>query len=279
LDRTRALIARLIGTASSLPPVAAGAQTARSFSVPQGTDGKNTKAPIVVQLYADGNIRKALQDAGGGQVAAGSLGLTISAAQSTFDILLNTAGSTDALRRGFGTSVLAPGSGGNLSSGLIDWRLFLDNASVRRKPGIRAYASASSVSWQPDTAKSPVSAAIGGLGLGVFYGIGGRVQVKSTEDSTKTENKVISAVLDLGVAYRSIGGDVVLAANEAARGLVGADNVKRAGLELGATLVYSGLKAGVTYYVFGGDMPGYSHGQLVAAFAVQTILLGGHLYP
>lgn len=257
------------------------AQTMRSFGPLDSTATVDGKRPIFIELYADGNVRKALQDAGGGQVAAGSLGINVRTPHWASDLLVNTAGTQDALRRGFGTSVLAPGAGGSLSSGLLEARLMIGKATSRRRPGVRAYASANSSTWQPDTAKPAMSVAVAGLGLGAFYGIGGTIPVSTTENdsgATQTRRR-ISAVLDAGFAWRSIGGDVAGPSGDAVRRLVGMDRGHMGGAEVGATVTYSGLKAGVTYYRFPGDMPGLSHGQIVAGFAVQTSLAGGLLNP
>lgn len=278
----------LRGFAITAPPDSAGHADslagAKSLAAPA-----RALTPITVALYADGNLRKAVQEGGGGQVSAGSLGASFASPNWSLDLLVNAAGSQDALRRGFGTTVLAPGAGGSLSAGLVEFRRLFNPVRraksedtalpPRRRWGGRAYASASATRWQPDTAQPSVDLSVTGAGAGLFFAIGGTIPTGAAPAAGNTEpqQKPLFLVLDLGPAYRRVGGDALRAQNDQFRQSVGLVGIRRVGLEAGALISFNGLKAGVTYYNFGGDMPGYSRGQVVAGFAVQTTLASGTL--
>ncbi len=110
---------------------------------------------------------------------------------------------------------------------------------------------------------------IGGGGLGVFCAAGGRLVADTTSR--------ISATLDVGLGVRALGGDITNPSNAAVRASIFGQPSARVGLEVGLQLAVSGLKAALTYYRFGGDVPGFSNGQVVAGFSVQSPLIKGTL--
>lgn len=88
----------------------------------------------------------------------------------------------------------------------------------------------------------------------------------------------VAGVLDLGLAWRTLGGDIVSRANQdVLENLFNSDAKNRLGLEIGVALQVNDLKAGLTYYLFGGSVPGLSRGQVVAGFSVAVPLIKGAL--
>lgn len=85
-------------------------------------------------------------------------------------------------------------------------------------------------------------------------------------------------MLDLGLALRGIGGDIAQSANDSLRTrLIGSDKRTKVGLEIGVALQVNGIKAGLTYYSFPGEIPGLSDGQVIAGFSVQSSFLSGKI--
>ena len=261
--RVRYVLCCLAGLATPL-----GAQTLRSpLSL------KDAKASV--EVYADGNLKNALGGENTGPIAAASLGLGIGIGQFSFDLLVNTIGTASALRKDFGNTLLAPASGTSLAAGLVDVRWFAGNKPSDRVPasGIRAYGSISSARWQVDTTLSETTGVVvGGAGMGGFLTLRGHVDA----DAGKKSNGV-SALLDVGLAVRAIGGDIASAGNQTKLDAAIGGSKFRMGFELGLQLSINGAKAGLTYYYFGGDVAGLSRGQVVAGFAVQSALFSGEL--
>lgn len=248
------------------------------------------KRPLLIELYSDASIRDAIAGAGG-QAANGSLAANLRTGCATLDVLINTVGSRDPVTQGFGTTVLAPAASGSFGAGLVEGRLLSGDPDDRRRFGVRGYASASTARWRFDAESTPVDVAVTGLGAGVFYGVSGTIvpagsrrtdagtQQTNAVTEDEDEPKLIAVILDLGIAHRSIGGDFARSGTEPekVREQFGISGLRRTGLEAGLLVTYGGLKAGATYYHFGGNSPGISRGQVVAGFAVQTTLAKGRL--
>lgn len=248
----------------------------------------HSKRPILAELYADANVRRTVGQAEGGQVAAGSLGAFFMGGTWALDFFVNTVGTTTAIRGDYGPSILAPGAGGSFNAGLIEGRRLIGDSDNRRRFGVRGYASVSAGRWQPtDTLRSPVGFVGTGLGGGGFFSIGGRVPaevVDKSDGSTKPGFKSLSAVLDVGAAYRSVGGDISDAQSRDTnlvklRDEIGLATMRRWAPEIGVTIAFNDLKAGITWYRFGGRMRGFSRGQVVAGISVQSALASGLLNP
>lgn len=158
-----------------------------------------------------------------------------------------------------------------------------------RRFGVRWYASVSSAEWEDITAAgtegdSPTVGAVAlGAGLGTrYYFLGGMLSPDTTpvEVPTSVETMagkdMVAVYLDIGGAFRSIGGDVASDDNVPRRiAFLRTDQRTKVGLEIGLGIQANGLKAGLTFYQFSGDIPGFSHGQVIAGFSVQSALFRG----
>ncbi|MDQ3136411.1 MAG: hypothetical protein M3Q93_02360 [Gemmatimonadota bacterium] len=271
----------------------AEAQTLRSFefradtavvrtvidsSAPQLT----TRKDIAVlagryEVYADGNLKDVVGSTDGTTSASGSLGVSYATEAFSVNLLVNAVGNATPLRDNFGTALLAPAAGSSLNAGVVDVRW---NAAQEPKKGLcgtfglRGYGSISSARWQTDTSGTTAGVVTPGAGLGGFC------QLLSVHPSApaETEARSLSAVLDIGLAVRGIGGDIAQTANDTIRmRLIGSDTRTKVGLEIGLALQVNGIKAGLTYYSFPGETPGLSDGQVIAGFSVQSAFLHGNV--
>jgi hypothetical protein len=155
------------------------------------------------------------------------------------------------LEKDFGTTLLAPAA------------------------GVRSYGSISSARWQVSPAPAEaIGAVVGGGGLGGFLALRGHVAADAARS-----NNAVAALLDLGVAFRAVGGDIASATHKTDFDNTIGGSKMRLGLELGLQLAVNGAKAGLTCCCFGGDVPGLSRGQVVAGFSVQSALFEGDLKP
>ncbi len=267
----------------------------------------SSSGPNRIVVFADGNLRAALGQDDAAQSAAGSLGVGYRSGHLGAQFVINAVGQATPIRENFGSSILAPGSGTSLSAGLLEVTYELSDRGTIPICGTfigRGYASVSSAEWV-DTATTNtqeeqrygVVSGGGGIGLRCEF-FGGQVvnpprtntvevanhpartdsvEVVDPLDSVEGANEV-AVYLDLGLALRTIGGDIASTANDALRTrLLGSDKSLRAGLELGLGIQVNGLKAGLTFYGFGGEVPGLSDGQVIAGFAVQTPIFQGVL--
>jgi hypothetical protein len=219
-------------------------------------------------VYADGNLRNAIAQNQNTTVAAGALGVGLRNRTVLLDLLINAAGSSTPIRANHASTLLVPGSGGSLSAGY---------GELRYRPGtrlgLRTYASVSSSSWTDTLTDRTVSTLVGGIGVGGFVNLFGGTVGERMEGQQQT---VVGSVLDIGLAWRTLGGDIVEGSNETQlTNMLGSSKKNRVGLEIALTLQVNSLTAGFTYYLFGGDVPGFSKGQVVAGFSISTPLIKG----
>lgn len=235
-----------------------------------------------VALYADGSIRQTIEKRDGANPVAGSVGLSRDDGRSVVSVQINVAASADTVRSNYGGSILTPGTGGALSSGLIDYRL-RPNAARKRlsRLGAHFYLSVASTRWAtefspPDSASgdslvsATTDAAIMGLGAQLTYEV-----INGILSSTP-----IYAAVDIGVSARRLFGDIANSEAEARslkRRLYGSTSETFAGLEIGLVIQVNNIKAGLTYYLYDGDSRGLTDGQVVAGFGIQSNIFSGLL--
>jgi hypothetical protein len=275
----------LVGITTSgtvVPPQSVFAQTMRGLGLPKAETKRadSTRTPQAnsrqIEVYADGNVRKAISSGGnngGGALSAGALGVSLSTNHYVADVFITAVGGDGVQESDFGSTILAPGSGKSLASGLAEFRYkwaVTDNGWIN---GLRGYGSVSSARWQlraadsvARTAAVTAGAVVGGAGLGYYMAFNQSWTSDGVEHSA-------SVALDAGAAYRSVGGDVkLLTTSREERQRLFAEK-GRFGYELGATVSYNGVHTGLTWYHFANDVPGYGRGQLVASFSVQSALI------
>lgn len=239
-----------------------------------------------VVVFADGNLRSALgQGSDGAQNAAGSIGVSYQSGRFGAQFVVNAVGQAEPVRSNFGASLLAPGSGNSLSAGLLELTYALTRRDAIPVCGTliaRAYGSVSSSEWvEPATQadeEQRYGVVSGGGGTGVRCEFFGGSVVNAAGDDVPVDANQVSVFADLGIAFRTIGGDIARTGNDdVRRRLILTSTRPRAGVEVGLGIQVNGLKAGLTFYGFGGEVPGLSDGQVVAGFAVQTTLFKGVL--
>lgn len=257
------------------PPAAA--QTLQA-AVPVTAAGRARPTPEIA-MFAGGSVRDV---AGGRESAAnvsGSLGLRYRGAAFLVTGLVNVASTEDTIRTGFGETLLSPASGRALNAGLLDIRaprlpLQSLNERCRDHPdavlchvGAHAYLSASSARWatalQDDgRVLSSDIVPTWGMGIGLSYTFFNGMLVDSTQ---------AGMILDVGLATRHLRGDL-LGDPDTRAAILDTDETNFLGLEVGLNLQYNTLNGGLTYYYMGGDLDGFSKGQVVAGFSIQADL-------
>jgi hypothetical protein len=250
----------------SLAIAGTAAAQGRAFLFKKG----NGRAPRIdsVSVFADGNLRQGLGNDNGGTIPGGALGIGLTSTRFNLDLLINIAGNESALTRNHASTILAPGSGGSLAAGFVEGRF-----RPGERLGLRLYGSISSAEWADTASTISSSVVIGGIGAGPFLNLfGGNIE---GADGGKTH---VAGVFDIGIAWRGLGGDLVTDGTGSAKQIfLGTSNAPNIGLELGLTLQVNDLRAGFTYYYFGGRVPGLSKGQVVAGFSVSSALVSGRL--
>ena len=276
---------KLVGRAMSLflvvAPLVAFGQGLQSspVEVPQSCS--------IVQVFGDANVRSVVSSASDATNATGSIGMRYYGPSWVAVGSISIAGPSDTLTNSFGSTLLPPASGRAFNAGLIDLRLrqlpYLGQYRYLTHVGFRVYGSASSSIWAlEDTIQSsdhgPIppqafEVPVWGMGAGLYYQFfGGSIN----------DSNYVAMLLDVGWAKRNLRGDLFsdgrkeLGREEVRLALLGSSERAYSGLELGLSMVFNGLKAGMTYYYFGrGNKPhvdGLTGGQVVAGIGIQTTL-------
>src|ERR1043166_3450057 len=227
-----------------------------SSSVP-----KLGKDSVRIRVFADGAIRALVGGQGSGSTAtAGSIGVSIVDSETQFSTQISVATANDTLHDGFGASVLAPASGGRLAAGLADYR----RRHFWKGWGLHAYASASSARWltlNPQDAKESIAVGAAGLGASLF---------RTIINQAVSDNNEVAILLDLGIAYRGLFGDIANADFNAVKlRTLGTIAEHFVGTEIGLTIQVNDVRAGMEFYYFHTHAPGLRDGQLVAGFSLQ----------
>ena len=245
-----------------------------------------------VEIFADGNVKNVVSEGAEGSATTGSLGLRYIGPTYTVTGIISIAGAADTISKSYGATLLTPATGKALNSGLLDIRrqhLFgmdsgCDTAMaqhrhpIRCNLGLHAYASASSSLWATafdtnGTITKTTQVPAWGWGVGVFYRfvqgtIGGSEHPKDAKD--------VAMILDLGLAARSLRGDLYNQPSTRTA-LLGTDKRNFYGPEVGLGLQYDMIKAGITYYFMDGTVKGLSNGQIVVGVGIQANLNSGVL--
>ena len=234
-----------------------------------------------IDVFAGGNIKDVLGQPDATVSASGNLGLRYRGRVYVVNALVNIAGTRDTITRGHGASLLQPAAGTALNAGLLDVRtprFQLIRGCVgneHRIPchfGLHAYISASTGLWartDPVDTNSIVrtyEVPSWGSGLDVSYTF--------ANGFMGADRKPVAMILDVGWATRHIRGE--LGMDDAARDSVILTRERNfSGIEVGLTVQYDLITAGITYYYFGGRVSGFSRGQIVAGASIQSNLNSG----
>jgi hypothetical protein len=230
-----------------------------------------------VSIFADGSVRDAIRAGNQARLTTGALGIGTSSPRGDFSVSIAIAGSSDTLRSDIGATMLAPGTGGSLSAGLVDarWRNVLSPPVVGAL-GVHTYVSASSAVWafpESDAARRDLAfnAAVLGWGVGLYKEV---LREQLGGEGGAGQGNFVSVLLDGGVAYRGLYGDLATTAMDTVRArLLGDTHERHLGVETGVSLQVNSLVAGLTFYrFFGRSMPGFSDGQIVAGISFQADL-------
>ena len=283
MRRARSVVLTLL----ALVPASLCGQSLRTMAVPEKVSNKDSNAVVpkgTYSVFADGNLKDVLGKKEGASSPSGSLGASIATHRITASFLINAVGAAAPVDKDFGSSLLAPASGSGLSAGLAELRYALKTVKldgICAGHGIRLYGSVSSARWKrsPDDS-TYIGAVIPGGGGGLYCQFVNHYEeaLKDNDGKDTREERLLAVMLDAGLAIRAIAGDVTHEANDTLRiRILGTDKRTQWGIEVGVSIQYNGLKAGLTYYRFPRQIPGFSRGQVVAGFSVETALAKGSL--
>jgi hypothetical protein len=245
-----------------------------------------TRASPEVEVFGDGNVKGTVGQADNATAAAGSLGMRYNDGTFVVTGSINIAGTHSTVIKSPGASLLSPATGGPLNAGLIDLRLphllsistcRAGNLSAWRSAlctfGLHVYGSAATSRWA--TRLGEDGAVIDSVDVPYWgFGIGPSVTFFSGTIKTGTTDKAVSMVLDAGFVSRHLRGDLFSQDTLRTR-LLTTGKKDFYGLELGLGLQFGNVRSGFSYYFLNGDVPGLSHGQVVAGVSIQASLLGG----
>ena len=238
-----------------------------------------------VTIFADGGVRSVVGQPAGATSSTGSLGVNFRGSSYVVSGVVNVLSRSDTISSGYGASLLPPASGRSFNSALLDVRRpilpGLDEKCTKEPKdrvcqfGLHMYASASASTWATakDATGKPTAVTdvpVWGSGLGAYYTF--------FDGGVKDTTTRVAMALDATLASRHLRGDLSAAdATNAAlrKAILGTSGKDFNGLEIGLNIRYNELNAGLTYYSFGGDVAGLSHGQVVAAISVRATLNSG----
>lgn len=242
---------------------------------------------IMVTFFADGSIKNAVGKAEGFSNANGALGLAMATSAHDLTALMNVASGDEAVREGFGSSLLAPvvGSGRGINAALFDMRMFDAPTRLFGRGGssrlwrymsrvdLHMYGSLSSARWQiPDSLVPPTAVTSADSAISIStVGLGALVYHDFLHQRVAGSND-LSLGIEMGVAYRQLFGDIATRQHDPLKNaLLRSDQEIFWGLETGIYLQVNRVKAGATYYFLRSedDIPGLSDGQVVVALSIQ----------
>jgi hypothetical protein len=239
-------------------------------SVRRAIVGRLRQDSMVVSVFGNGNLKTAVADTAGAARVQGALGVVRSTCAADFTVQLNVAATSDTIRANFGTSLLAPATGGFLKAGLVDFRASDALRIGAGRVGIHVYSTASTSDWGvPGTDTVTFQATVLGIGAGIYKGL-----LRNAFDDT-----FVAVDLEVGAAYRGLYGDLVSDRNDAIRArMLGSEAQHFLGLELGFSLQVSQVRGGLHFYYFPKtQIAGLGGGQVVAGFALQGGIVGRRL--
>jgi hypothetical protein len=236
-------------------------------SVIKGILGRLARDSMVVSVFGNGNVKTAIADTTGTTRVQGAIGVVRSTCSADFTVQLNVAATSDTIRGTFGTSLLAPATGGFLKAGLVDFRA-ANALRVGRlgRIGLHFYTTVSTSDWGVPGADSLVfQATVVGLGAGIYKQL-----LRNDFDGT-----FVAVGLEIGAAYRGLYGDLTGDRNAPIRiRMLGSEAQHFLGPEVGFSLQVSQLRGGLHFYYFPStEIPGLGRGQVVAGFALQGGLI------
>lgn len=247
-------------------------QTLASANAPRSAGCEVAQGVSCFAFFADGNVRKAIDQEGSGTPASGSIGFTLARYRSVFSGQINIADTPDTVTAGYGARLVAPGVGGALSAGLVSFRR-LPSPDSTHGLGYHLYGSIASSRWATDL--DPQGAVVKTTDVGVLgFGVLGTWVVAR---GTVGDDPVFVAI-DGGLSYRQLFGDLATKANGALKErLYDTSKEKFIGIETGLILQINSIKAGLNYYFFDGNARGLTDGQVVAGFSIQSNVFVGAL--
>ena len=220
----------------------------------------------VVAIFADGTIRGVTTgESDADVVGTGALGVSMKDDHYTIAATITIASSRDTVTSDYGTSILAPGGGNALASGLLDARLHSRDWWQR----LHFYGSANQSDWLLPDSSVTTAVAIGfgallykDLVSGMLASSGVRVSVEA------------------GWSFRWLTGDV--ANQDGQLEQLGITERFFTGPELGMQITFGRVTAALQFYYYWSDKPdphidGLTHGQLSAGINIAADVITGRL--
>lgn len=242
-------------------PTPAQTLTAVDFRPDAGSDSKGK-----VEVFADGNFKSVLEDGADVGSITGAIGVRYVGSDYLLTAQISVAATSDTIRSGWGSTLLNPAVGRTLRAGLLEVQ-YTGWTWAGFHP--RAYTSVSSSVWAAvlDGEEQEQAQATTALGLGIGL-------VRVLVDPSWTDRDV-AVTGEIGITLRWLQGDV--ANDELAdfkTATLGVDDERWWGPEIGFTIQVKDVVAGLTYYFFDTDVPGFSDGQVAAGVSLKAAILG-----
>lgn len=235
-----------------------------------------------VEIFADGGVRSGVTGDSDDGAATGSLGVQLTTRLQGRPIgaafTVSVIGASSQVESEYGASMLAPASGSTLDAGLAEarWQEILGPLDLR------GYGSVATSDWSVPVGPDGLFDAAGTpetFGMGV---LGGGLLVGKTLLSGEVATTKVAVVMDAGLSFRALFGDLSANANDSLRtSFLGTDDTLFGGAEIGLAIQVNGVKAALTFYQYAerdeSSITGLTDGQVVAGIAVQAPIVSGQL--
>ncbi len=224
----------------------------------------------VVAVAAEGDFRNLLGNPQPStKPATGFAYFSLGKQLSILSIKMGLLGKTDTLKARFGEAMRFPLVGGSLDAGnvsvLIDYRRFVPHLHGL---GLHVYAGWSQAIWRDSVQGHPAPDAANA----VFKSVGALLTWEAV--NVPINEKTFAIHFDLGFTGRALGGDIANPANDSLRlPTLRTMSTSFGGLEAGVQVGFKDALLGVSYYDFGGGVPGFSGARLAFGAAIYSTLL------
>lgn len=215
-----------------------------------------------ISLFANGKVLSILDAPSDVSTATGSLGFSIQYPNFFSNLQVSAMGTDPKISDSFGSAILSARGGGVFSGFGAGFRYF--HFPINQiKLGVHSYFNASSSKWIYNDLE---------YGAGIRE-IGFHISSIYEDSFGNDDNNPISIIFDIGFARRSIVGNISNSNNQNIReSILGTTKTSFPGFELGVTLQMHQITARGAYLHFGGDIDGFSNGQIMTTISVKSAI-------
>lgn len=216
-----------------------------------------------LSLFADGSVQSVIDAPDGASSATGTLGISLQYPFLHSSIQVSAVGTDTQVTNSYGASLITSRGGGNFNGFGASLR-WLPKAYSEIRYGIHTNGYLSSSEWVYNENEYGISV----RELGIHF-------TGQYDDNfgTSSDNP-LTLIFDIGIAHRSIAGDLANSSEQQLReSILGTSNKSWTGLELGISIKLHQITASGSYLHFGGDVDGFSGGQILTKISVNSAIL------